>query len=78
MYISSGGVANSTNVNSGGTLFAQQKSLLSNTIINNVGIAQVSYAASAYDTVVNSGGKLIAYYYKPETEKAWSYWKNNK
>ena len=23
-------------------------------------------------------GKLIAYYYKPETEKAWNYWKNNK
>lgn len=23
-------------------------------------------------------GKLIAYYYKPETEKAWKYWKNNK
>lgn len=23
-------------------------------------------------------GKLIAYYYKPETEKAWNYWKNNR
>ena len=23
-------------------------------------------------------GKLIAYYYKPETEKAWNYWRNNK
>ncbi len=23
-------------------------------------------------------GKLIAYYYKPETEKAWNYWKTNK
>ena len=22
-------------------------------------------------------GKLIAYYYKPETQKAWEYWKNN-
>ena len=22
-------------------------------------------------------GKLIAYYYKPETEKAWNYWKSN-
>lgn len=23
-------------------------------------------------------GKLIAYYYKPETEKAWAYWKLTK
>lgn len=23
-------------------------------------------------------GKLIAYYYKPETEKAWNYWKAGK
>lgn len=23
-------------------------------------------------------GKLIAYYYKPETTMAWEYWKNNK
>ena len=22
-------------------------------------------------------GKLIAYYYKPETQKAWEYWKNS-
>lgn len=24
------------------------------------------------------GGKLIAYYYKPETEMAWEYWKSIK
>ncbi len=23
-------------------------------------------------------GKLIAYYYKPETKNAWNYWRNNK
>ena len=23
-------------------------------------------------------GKLIAYYYKPETTQAWNYWKNNR
>lgn len=23
------------------------------------------------------GGKLIAYYFKPETDKAWDYWKTN-
>ena len=41
----------------------------------------VTYANLGCQPVLIDKGydeKLIAYYYKPETESAWNYWKKNK
>ena len=59
MYISSGGTANSTTVNSGGNLFISSGGTANSTTVNSDGILSISSGGTANSTTVNSGGNLF-------------------
>ena len=57
MYISSGGVANSTTVNDGGSMYISSGGVANSTTVNNLGIMYIS-GGTANSVTVNSSGLL--------------------
>ncbi len=61
MYVSSGGTANSTTVNSGGNLYVYDRGTANSTTVNSWGDLYVSSGGTANSTTVNYVGALYIY-----------------
>ncbi|MBR4254126.1 MAG: AIDA repeat-containing protein [Lentisphaeria bacterium] len=61
LYVSSGGTANKTTVNSGGWMLVSSGGTANNTTVNSGGMMAVFSGGTANDTIVYSGGSLDFY-----------------